>query len=235
LFSFGLDSMGVVIGEATVVCFGSDFALPSTGYSFTEVYGPPMLGTSLGPAGNSDQSGSLGFYLKVEHQGSVDVVAITCHHVVAPGASLPRPNPSPFRLANSLGLTGKETPVRAQDPALTIQSPSEADHHSWTAGLEEAIQDLAAIQDFFAAMRGQECSEDGNENSLRLQTAQALSRDIGLVHISSGMTDVLQDGGRYGCRLDWALIELMGSRFAAGLEHLDNVSSSVARAAAQQY
>ena len=45
----------------------------------------PMLGTSIGPTGNSDSTGSLGFYLKIEYHEGTEVFAVTCHHVVAPG------------------------------------------------------------------------------------------------------------------------------------------------------
>ncbi len=224
--------MGVEMYEANVAYFGSNFVLPDIGHSFEQAYGQTMLGTSIGPAGNRQESGSLGFYLKVEHGGDEEIMAITCHHVVAPGTYLSQPKPSPFRLANSLGLAGKDAPIRPVDPPITMQSPSYGDHLAWTAKLDKAIQNSADIHGFFTAMTGQEYSEEENENSLRLQTARTLLRDIGLVRISSGMLNVVNNG-HDECRLDWALIGLTGSRFAAGLEDLNNVSTSVARAAAQ--
>ena len=80
--------MGVEICQSTVTFFGPDLLLPNTASSFAQTYGPPMLGMSIGPAGDSGQSGSLGPYLKVEYEGSINVCAITCHHVVAPGMYL---------------------------------------------------------------------------------------------------------------------------------------------------
>ena len=77
--------MGVEICESAVTLFSPDLQLPNMACSFTQTYGPPMLGRSVGPAGDSDQCGSLGFYLKVEYRESVEVFAITCHHVIAPG------------------------------------------------------------------------------------------------------------------------------------------------------
>ncbi|KAK3344241.1 hypothetical protein B0T25DRAFT_556493 [Lasiosphaeria hispida] len=205
LLRFGLNSMGIEICESAVTYFGSDFQLPGVGCSFAQAYGQPMLGTSIGPAGDSGQTGSLGFYLKVEYQGNTDVLAITCHHVIAPG---------------------KEAPVRPQDPPLTIESPGQVDHNAWTAGLAQAVKNSAAIDDFFAGMQSTTAGPSqvdhnagtaGLSDELRLQTAHTFSRDIGLVHISSGMSDIIHD-----CRLDWALVELRASQFADGLERLSN-------------
>jgi len=159
---------------------------------------------SIGPAGDIDQSGSLGFYLKVEYEGSIDVLAITCHHVVTPD---------------------NEAPVCLLAP-ITMESPSQADHNAWTAALTLAIQDSTVINGFYTAMQGTTASPGqiddklttaGMSDELRLRTAQNFSRNTGLVHISSGMTDVL-----CGRRLDWALVGLTGSRFASGQQSLSN-------------
>jgi len=85
--------MGVEICESAVTRFCPALLLTDTTWSFSQTYGPPMLGMGIGLAGNCDQSGSLGFYLKVEYEGNIQGFAITCHHIVAPGISLPALHP----------------------------------------------------------------------------------------------------------------------------------------------
>ena len=182
--------MGVEICQSTVTFFGTELLLPNTASSFSQTYGPPMLGMSTGPAGDSGQSGSLGLYLKVEYEGSIDVFAITCHHVVAPGIYLFPPEYTLPFANNNLRLVDNEAPVCHLAP-ITMESPSQADHDAWTAALMLAVQDSAAINGFYTAMQGATASPDGMSDELRLRSAQNFSRDTGLVHISSGMTDVL--------------------------------------------
>jgi hypothetical protein len=83
--------MGVEICEAEAIHLTStsEPSIPGIGMSFEQVYNnTPTLGTSIGPAGNGSSTGSLGFYLNVEHQGKTQVFAVTCHHVVAPSMHL---------------------------------------------------------------------------------------------------------------------------------------------------
>jgi hypothetical protein len=93
-----------------------------------------------------------------------------------------------------------------------------------------AIQDSTVLHNFYTAMQGnttaspaQQLDDNpqtaGMSDESRLQMAQNFSRNIGLVHISSGMTDILCSR-----RLDWALVGLTASRFAGGIENLSNVS-----------
>jgi len=112
---------------------------------------------------------------------------------------------------------------------ITMESPSRADHNAWTAALMVAAQDSTVINGFYTTMQGATASPGqindklataGMSDELRLQNAQNFSRDTGLVHISSGMTDVL-----CGRRLDWALVGLTGSQFAGGIQNLSNVSA----------
>ncbi|KAK0707315.1 hypothetical protein B0H67DRAFT_647512 [Lasiosphaeris hirsuta] len=205
LLRFRLDFMGVEICESAVTFFGPDLLLLDTAYSFAQTYGPPTLGIGIGPADGSGQSGSLGFYLKVEYEGSIDVLALTCHHVVAPG---------------------NDAPVCLEDP-IVIESPPQADHDAWIATLILAIQDSTVNHNFYTAMQGTTANpaqvDDNSQTAcmsdeLRLRIAQNFSRNTGLVRISSGMTaDVLCSR-----RLDWALVELTASQFAGGMENLSN-------------
>jgi hypothetical protein len=109
--------MGVEICQSAVAFFGTDLVLPETAHSFTQTYGPPILGIGIGPAGNSGQSGSLSFYLKVEYQGNMDIFAITCHHVVAPGICLLSHPPRSFSLSL---LTRDWQTTKLLFPALRI-------------------------------------------------------------------------------------------------------------------
>jgi len=182
---------------------------------------------SISPAGNSDRSGSLGFYLKVEYEGSIDILVITCHHVVTPGIYLFPPEYT-LPLTNNSRLVENEAPICLL-ASITMESPSQADHNAWTAALTLAIQDSTVINGFYAAIQGttanpgqidDKLTTAGMSDELRLRTAQNFSRNTGLVYISSGMTDVL-----CGRRLDWALVGLTGSRFASGQPSLSNVSA----------
>jgi len=91
--SFDLGLMGVEICEAEAVYFNPalDASISGMGMSFEQVYNTnnPMLGTSIGPTGDGDSTGSLGFYVKIEYHGKTEAFAVTCHHVVAPGNASP--------------------------------------------------------------------------------------------------------------------------------------------------
>ena len=132
---------------------------------------------------------------------------------------------TPFSLANSLGLAGNEAPVRPEG-LVAIESPSYADHNVWTTALAQAIQDSAAINDFFAGMQGgpSKAGDDARVAVLAdeplLRIAQTFPRNIGRVCVSSGMLDTLDSR-----RLDWALVELTAPQFAGDVEYLSNVGA----------
>ncbi|KAK0711743.1 hypothetical protein B0H67DRAFT_611756 [Lasiosphaeris hirsuta] len=155
---FGVDSMGIEICASSVTHFGSDLEIPGQALSFDQTYGQPMLGMGISPAGDSSQMGSLGFYLKVEYPDHVEVLALTCHHVVAPG---------------------EEAPVRPEDPPIKIDSPSQADHDAWVAELARAFYNSADIHDFFSSKVNYNAPTVGRSDELRLGTARRFSPHIG--------------------------------------------------------
>lgn len=181
-----------------------------------------MLGTSIGPVGNSSASGTLGFYLKIEHQGKTEIFTVTCHHVVAPGMYI-----TPFHMIllafiNQLETLGIEAAVDTQKSPLQVESPSKGDHDTWVAELVRILSSSARINGFFAGMNLGMPVDRSYE--AQLQTALAFSRQIGPVrYVTSGLTE--KSRLYHDCRLDWALVECTAPRFSSGLDGLSNVST----------
>lgn len=199
--------MGVEICEAEAVHLNSTterFA-SGIGISFEQAYNEPILGTSIGPAGDASTSGSLGFYVKIERQGNMQVFAVTCHHVVAPGLYILLVCLFLPGFINQPRILGVEIAVDAEKSPIQVESPSQADHDTWTAKLAQVPGFSADMKDLCTSM-GVSVPDKGS-NDTRLQTALAFSRHLGSVRgVTSGMTEKSQL--HYDCRLDWALIEL---------------------------
>lgn len=104
--SFDPGFIGVEICEAEAINFNStsDLFISGVGISFEHAYSKPMLGTSIGPAGDGSTSGSLGFYLKIEHQGKTEVLAVTCCQFVAPGMYILLVFSIPYSFTNQPGI-----------------------------------------------------------------------------------------------------------------------------------